>query len=399
MRTMTTRYPYVIVGAGMAGMAAARGIREVDPAGEILVVGNEPFLPYARPPLSKGLWRGDKLEALWESDSFNIDGLHYQLGSPVTDVDTDSRVIRTASGFTVGYDKLLLAVGGRARRLPGSGDDIYYPGTLSEHLRLARRLEQGWLRVIVVGGGFIGSEMAAALSERGHHVLWIIQEQQPFARMFPETLRAHLLAAYRDHGVDVIARTQVQTIESQSLPTVVTAAGSRIAGDIVVVGAGWITNAEVADTMDLLTPGSPGILVDAYGHTRQAGIFASGDIARLEGEPSPMMHENRAVTQGRLVGRNMAGAHDAYAIRPFFYSDIYSWGYEAVGRLDARCEMVEDWARMGEEGVIYYLDQKRLVGILNWNVWNGVDAARALLGADRTWHAEELRGQISNGGN
>lgn len=399
MRTMTTRYPYVIVGAGMAGMAAARGIRKVDPTGEILVVGDEPFLPYARPPLSKGLWRGDKLEVLWESDLFDIGGLDYQLGSPVTEADADLQVIRTATGFTVGYDKLLLVVGGRARRLPGSGDDIYYPGTLSEHLRLARRLEERPLQVIVVGGGFIGSEMTAALSDRGHHVVWIIEEQQPFERIFPESLRTRLLAAYKDHGVDVMARTQVQTIESQSLPTVVTAAGSRIAGDIVVVGAGWITNAELADTMDLLTPGSPGILVDAYGHTRQAGIFAAGDIARLEGEPAPMMHENRAVTQGRLVGRNMAGAHDAYAIRPYFYSDIYSWGYEAVGRLDARCEMVEDWTRMGEEGVIYYLNQKRLVGVLNWNVWNGVDAARTLLDSKRRWHAEDLRGQISNGGN
>ncbi|NMP23980.1 FAD-dependent oxidoreductase [Sulfobacillus harzensis] len=393
------RYPYVIVGAGMAGMSAIRGIREVDPEGEILVVGDEPFLPYARPPLSKGLWRGAKLETLWESDLLSIGHLHYQLGSPVIDVDSDSRVIRTSSGFSAGYEKLLLTVGGRARQLPGSGEDIYYPGRLSEHLRLARRLDQGPSRVIVVGGGFIGSEMAAALSERGHQVVWIIHEHQPFGRIFPETLRKRLLSAYRDHGVEVITGTQVRTIESQSTPTVVTAAGCRIAGDVIVVGVGWVLNSALPQTTGLLMSGIPGISVDVYGQTQQRGIYAAGDIARVEGEFAPMMHEDRALVQGRLVGRNMAGARDAYATRPFFYSDIYSWGYEAVGHLDVRYEMVEDWTSLAEEGVVYFLDQKRLVGILNWNVWGQVPTARALLDAGRTWNAEDLRGQISNAGN
>lgn len=132
-----------------------------------------------------------------------------------------------------------------------------------------------------------------------------------------------------------------------------------IVGDLIVVGAERVANAEVAHAMNLLTPEFPCVLVDAYGHTCQVGIYAAGDIARLEGESAPMMHENRAVTQGRLVGRNMTGAHDADDSRPFYYSDIYSWGYEAVGCLDTRCEMVEDWASVGEEGVIYYLNQTR----------------------------------------
>ncbi len=395
--TLATRYRYVVVGAGMAGMSAVRGIREVDPEGEILVVGDEPFLPYARPPLSKGLWRGAKLEALWDPDALNVAHLHYQLGSPVIDIDREAHLIETATGFSAEYDKLLLAIGGHARHLPGVHADIYYPGSLGEHLRLLRRLDQGPLRIIVVGGGFVGSEMAAALSEGGHQIDWIVPENEPFARLFPATLRTRLFSAYQDHGVEVTTGTRVESIEQAgNQPVVVTRAGRRLLADIVVIGAGWELNMGIAGTQGLVETDAPGILVDAYGRTGVTDIYAAGDIARLQGDVAPMMHEDRALTQGRIAGRNMAGAQEVYATRPFFYSDIYSWGYEAVGRLDTRYEMVEDWAQPGEEGVVYYLDKQRLVGILNWNVWDGISTARTLLDSDRVWNPDELRGRITN---
>lgn len=378
-------------------MSAVRGIREVDPDGEVLVVGDEPFLPYARPPLSKGLWRGAKLEALWEPDWLNMAHLHYQLGSPVTNIDRNAHQIQTASGFSAGYEKLLLAVGGYARRLPGAHADIFYPGSLLEHLRLVHRLGQGPSRIVVVGGGFIGSEMAAALSEGGHQIDWIIAEKEPFDRIFPETLRTRLFRAYQDHGVEIIKGTRVEKIEeSGSLPVVVTSTGRRLPGDVVVIGAGWELNTGIAETAGLVGADARGVFVDAYGRTQEKDIYAAGDIARLEGDFAPVMHEDRALTQGRMVGRNMAGAQEAYATRPFFYSDIYSWGYEAVGHLDTRYDMVEDWVRPGEEGVVYYLDKQRLVGILNWNVWDGVPTARTLLDSERRWTPEELRAQITN---
>lgn len=393
-----TTYPYVIVGAGMAGNAAIAGIRSQDPTGEILVVGEEPFLPYPRPPLSKGLWRHDRMEELWENLDDGPFGVHYQLGSPVIEIDTPAHRICTDNGSQFAYEKLLLALGGRPRRLEGSAAYVYYPGTIREHVRLAARLRGDSKRIAVVGGGFIGSEMAAVLSEQGYQVTWILEENVPFMRTFPKVLQDRLMVAYQDHQVEIRGSSRVtKTTPHSGGVTIETTDGREITTEAAVIGIGWVLNDEVVRQSGLLEPDERGIPVDEYGRTRVANVFACGDIAITNDAKRVMLHEDHAPTQGRIVGRNMTGMLEPYREIPFFYSDLYAWGYEAVGEVDTRHRVVEDWVIPGEEGVVYYLDDTRLVGVLNWNVWEGVPKARALLARDRHWTARELIGQIRNG--
>lgn len=395
---MITTYPYVIVGAGMAAKAAIAGIRSQDPTGEILVIGEEPFLPYSRPLLSKGLWRQTRMEELWSDLGDGTVGIHYQLGSPVIEIDTVAHRIRTESGSQFEYEKLLLAIGGRPRRLGGSAGDVYYPGTVREHVRLATRLQGGPKKITVVGGGFIGSEMTAALSEQGHRVTWVLEESVPFMRIFPTILQNRLVAAYQEHQVEICSNITVAAIEPRANGVAVkTTNGQVITGEAVIVGIGWLLNDEVVRQAGLLEPDQRGVRVDEYGRTRIANVFACGDIAISKDAKRVMLHEDHALSQGRIVGRNMTGALEPYTEVPFFYSDLYAWGYEAVGDVDTRHRMVQDWVVLGEEGVVYYLDGTRLVGVLNWNVWGGVPKARALLAIDRDWAPSELMGQIRNG--
>lgn len=396
---MTTKtYPYVIVGAGMAANAAIRGIRAEDSHGSILVLGDEPFLPYVRPLLSKGLWAGGLMESLWSKDQFQVSAVDYVLGSPVVEVNEQRHQVRTQSGAIFGYEKLLMAIGGSPRRLSGSAENVYYPGSLTEHVRLKDRLTKTPEEVTVVGGGFLGSEMVASLSQLGHQVTWIIEEHQPFARMFPPSLAEHVTRAFGDHKVKIVARTLVAHVsETGSGVELLTTDGWRLQSAVVVVGIGWALNMALVGAMGLASEDAYGIGVDAYGRTAIPQIYAAGDIAWLAPGGRPMMHEDHAVSQGYHVGRNMAGALDPYTEWPFFYSDLYTWGYEAVGDLNTSHEIVEDWVVPGEEGVMYYLQEGRLVGVLNWNVWDGVEKARMLMAEDRRWTADSLLGRIRNG--
>ncbi len=390
-------YRYIIIGGGMAGHAAVQAILEQDSQGTILVIGDEPFAPYRRPPLSKALWKGERLEDIWLSVGAEDDRLNFHLGSRVQNINVDEKRVEVADGATWQFEKLLLVTGGRPRVLAGSRKRVFYPGHLAEHVRLHRHLGDEPRDVLVVGGGFIGSEMAAVLSERGHHVKWLMMEDRPFARMFPESLGNHLASAYREHGVEIHTRVGVTRFDEAAAGVLaVMDNGRSIAAELAVVGAGFEPNVELAQKAGLMSAG-PGVPVNEFGQTVHPDIYAAGDVAVSAVDLHLMMHEDHALSQGRAVGTNMAGGRAAYTERPFFYSDLYHWGYEAVGDLNTRHRVVEDWVVPGDEGVLYYLEGDRLVGVLNWNVWDAVPTARALLEMPRRWTDEELRGQIRNG--
>ena len=391
-------YSYVIIGAGMSAAAAVQGIRDHDQAGEILIVGQEVFPPYKRPPLSKGLWREERIEDLWMSNDVQDSHLHLHLGDPVDEIQPDEHRIRTLGGLSWGYEKLLLATGGHARRLAGPPDRAFYPGTLSEHIRLWAQLRDKARKILVVGGGFIGSEMAAALTEKGHQVTWVISEEEPFAQWWPAILRDRVAQTYRDHGVDIRSGIRVEGIEhTKDGVAARTSNDLRLSADLAVVGIGWVPNDDLARSAGLCDEG-PGIPVDEFGQTSQPNIFACGDVAYAPNAEHGRMHEDHALSQGRCVGATMAGTQVAYTDLPFFYSDLFSWGYEAVGDISTRHQIVEDWVNPGEEGVLYYLDGTRLVGVLNWNVWEGVGMARSLLERREAVTPEALRGKIRNPG-
>lgn len=391
---MVERYDYVIVGAGMAADAAVAGIRRRDRKGSIAVVGEESFPPYQRPPLSKKLWTDMRLEEIFLKNSDRHQAV-LLLTSRVTALEPNQREIVTADGRTIGYGKLLLATGSRPRRLYGPDvNEVYYVGSLAEHVRLHRALSET-RQVAVVGGGFIGAEMAAALSVQGHQVTWVVRETYPFEGFFPRRLAEHVVEEYLRHRVTIAAGQEVEEVSGNGGGVALKTNAGTIAADLAVVGIGVSANDSLAESVGLSQ--GQGIVVDQYLRTADPHIWAAGDAVVIGEGGRLMMHEDHALTQGRAAGENMAGGEKPYNHVPFFYSDLYHFGYEAIGECSTRLELVEDWVAPGSEGVVYYLEEDRVRGVLNWNVWDGIDNARQLIQSGETVAPADLIGRIRNG--
>lgn len=385
-------YDYVIVGAGMAADSAIAGIRRHDRQGTILVIGEEPFLPYQRPPLSKKLWTDMRLEEVFLHGTERY-GAVLAATTRATELNPRECQVILEDGRSVGYRRLLLATGAKPRRLSASTDSVYYVGSMMEHIRLYTALLEP-RQVLVVGGGFIGAEMTAALSARGHQVTWALAEAYPFAGFFPEDLARRVAEVYRHHAVTIAAGVEVVSIESESRGIrAVTQAGEGLTAAVAVLGIGVTPCDELAQAAGLTC--ANGICVNEQLKTSDSNIWAAGDVAVMDGE-SLMMHEDHAVTQGRLAGENLAGANKTYTHQSFFYSDLYHLGYEAIGNCSTALEMVEDWVVPGDEGVVYYCDRGRVQGVLNWNVWDGISTARELIADGQRYQSSDLIGRIRN---
>jgi NADPH-dependent 2,4-dienoyl-CoA reductase/sulfur reductase-like enzyme len=392
-------YTYLIVGGGMTADAAVHGIREVDPGGSIGVIGADEHPPYDRPPLSKKLWKGGALESIWRPIEGQRATLH--LGRTVRQVDPRNKRVTDDQGTVYSYGKLLLATGGTPRRLPFGGEQIIYYRTLNDFQRL-RALSQAKQDFVVIGGGFIGSEVAAALAMNGKKVVMCFPDAGVGGRMFPPDVAAFLNDYYRQKGVDVLPGQRVTGLETHGGRAVLKVRDSQGAGereleaDGVVAGIGIEPNVELAQAAGLEVDN--GIRVDAALRTSQADIYAAGDVANFQ---NPVLdkrlrveHEDNANTMGRLAGQSMAGRSVSYDHLPFFYSDLFDLGYEAVGEVDSRLDIVADWKEPYREGVVYYLRDGRVRGVLLWNVWEQVEPARKLIAEPGPFRAEDLKGRL-----
>ena len=363
---------YLIVGAGMTAHAATQGIRELDPRGSITMLGAEPHPPYARPPLSKALWKGQPEDSVWLPQ---VAAVKLLSGRRATSVDRKTRRVTDDRGETHPYDKLLLATGGSPRRLPFGGESVVYYRTLDDY----RRLRRGGKRAVVIGGGFIGSEIAAALSLDGREVTMVFPEDGICARAFPKDLAAFVTGYYREKGVQVLTGDVPTAIAETG--AVRTRSGRELPADAVVAGLGIVPETKLAEDAGLAV--RDGIVVDTQLRTSDPDVFAAGDVARFHSEVLEkevrIEHEDNANTMGRLAGQAMAGASVAWRHVPMFYSDLFDLGYEAVGEIDSRLTTVADWKVPFREGVVYYLRDDRVRGVLLWNTWGQVDNARALL--------------------
>jgi 3-phenylpropionate/trans-cinnamate dioxygenase ferredoxin reductase subunit len=374
---------HLIVGGGMTADAACKGIRDVDSDKAVTVVAEESHPPYARPPLSKALWKGDEESTIWRGTR-DLD-VELRLGRTIVALDLDARRATDDRGETYAYEQLLLATGGRPRRLPFGGDNVIYFRTLDDYRHL-RALACERARFLVVGGGFIGSEIAAALAMNGRSVTMVFPEPGIGARIFPAELSASVTDYYRERGVEVLAGASVTAIErTGDSMRLETGDGRTLEADAVVAGLGIEPRVELAADAGL--PVADGIVVDdrgrVEGHER---VFAAGDVARFPeaalGGDRRVEHEDHANSHGRAVGANMAGADAPYDHLPFFYSDLFDLGYEAVGELDSRLQTTAEVSELGGEGIVYYLDdEKRPRGVLLWNLFGHVGAARDLIRA------------------
>ncbi|HMJ57767.1 MAG TPA: FAD-dependent oxidoreductase [Gemmatimonadales bacterium] len=378
-------YPYLIIGGGMTADAAARAIRAADPSGAVGLISAEAQAPYARPPLSKGLWKGDPESGIWRgTDTIGAD---LRLGRRVTAIDAKKRTVTDDRGDVVSYDKLLLATGGTPRRLPfGGNKQIIYYRTYDDYRRL-HALAQEQLHFAVLGGGFIGSEVAAALRIAGRDVVMLVPEDGIGARVFPADLSRYLVTYYREQGVDVRSGEGLAALRQDASKVVVrTTGGKELAVDVVVAGLGIQPNVELAEQAGIHVEN--GIVVDEMLRTNVPEIFAAGDVANFFNPALGMRmrveHEDNANTMGAAAGRAMAGQGTPYTHLPFFYSDLFALGYEAVGELDPRLEVISDWKEPFKEGVIYYMKDGRVRGVLLWGVFGRVDEARSLIGKPLT---------------
>ena len=397
-------YDYVIVGGGLAGASAAAGIREIDKTGTILIIGSETERPYNRPPLSKQLWFGKKtIEQIFvEEPEFYADQkIALALGTTATSLDCEKKEIRDGSGDTFRYHKLLLATGGTPRRLAipgGSLSGICYYRALDDYRRIRALAHEG-RRALVIGGGFIGSEMAAALSSNKIAVSMLFPGRYLVSRVFPQDLGQALQRVYVERGVKVVAEDRPARIEQKNGGFVThTERGQAIESDILLAGIGIAPNIELAQAAGLST--GNGIIVNESLQTSNPDVYAAGDNAyfHLYGleQHTRIEHWDNAMAQGRTAGRNMAGAGERYEYMPYFFSDLFEFGYEAVGEISSELETYADWETKYETGAVYYLKANRVRGVMLCNIWERVDEARALIKSGKKLGSpSELRGRIS----
>ncbi|MCO6427268.1 NAD(P)/FAD-dependent oxidoreductase [Nitrosomonas communis] len=378
-------HKYLIVGGGMAADSAIHGIRKVDPSGAIAMICEELHSPYDRPPLSKSLWKGAQFESIWRSQH-NLDvALH--IGKKIVNLDTANKTATDNTGNVYTYEKLLLATGGSVRRLPDSDENVIYFRTVNDYHKLRELCERG-TDFVVIGGGFIGSEIAAALAMNNKQVTMIFPEAGIGARVYPPALSEYLNNYYREKGITLHVSDTVKFIRKAGTKIIVTSKnGIEIAADGIVAGLGIQPNTDLAEQAGLTIDN--GIIVDELLRTSNPDIYAAGDVANfystLLQKRMRVEHEDNANVMGEMAGRNMAGQSNPYHYQPFFYSDLFDLGYEAVGELDAGLDIVEDWKEPFHKGVIYYLREGHVSGVLLWNTWNQVETATQLI-AEKAEH-------------
>jgi len=388
-------YKYLIIGGGLAGDGATRGIRELDTDGSIGLISMDVDPPYMRPNLSKGLWKGRPVEKIWRKTEERAELI---LGCKLTGIDPQKKTIQDEKGNEYTYDKLLLATGGSPNHLSLESSDIIYFRSFQDYKHL-RALADEKEHFVVIGGGFIGSELAAALTMVGKKVTMVFLEDSIGDAVFPGDLAHYLNDYYFQKGVEIIANDSVASVQREGDHLAVrTGSGRAINTDGVVAGIGIRPNVELAEAAGIKIDN--GIVVNERLETSLPDIYAAGDAVNFFhsalGKRVRVEHEDNAVSMGKLVGKNMAGANETYTHTPMFYSDLFELGYEAVGETSSKMEMVSDWQEESfQKGVIYYLNEGRVRGVVLWNVWKQVDNARALMLEKGPFKADDLKGKIT----
>ncbi|WP_053128782.1 NAD(P)/FAD-dependent oxidoreductase [Pseudomonas sp. MIACH] len=359
----------IIVGAGHAGGRAALTLREEGYSGRLILIGDEPHLPYERPPLSKGLLQGSMDLAgcsLCDSARLAELGIEHIAGNPVRQLDPPQHRLQLADGQWLSYAGLLLATGGRARRLPQEQANVLYLRTHDEALALKSALRPG-ARLVIVGGGFIGLEVAATARGLGCEVTVLEAGPRLAGRVLAPVISEALLQVHRQHGVDVRLNVALESVHAEAVQLV---DGQLLPCDLVVVGIGMQPNIELAVAAGLEV--GQGIRVDAHLRTSAPDIYAAGDVCEfhLGGEYQRQETWRNAEAQGRHAALNMLGRELVFETLPGFWSDQYDWGLQTVGVITP---LSVSRALPGAGLLLFYLDaDQRLQGACGWAPGNSV---------------------------
>jgi NADPH-dependent 2,4-dienoyl-CoA reductase/sulfur reductase-like enzyme len=393
-------YSYVIVGGGLSGASAIEGIRAHDKDGSILLISRENVPPYHRPPLTKELWFGkstlDKLPA-YGDEFYTGNNVELVLRREVTELEASSHTLWDDHENTVTYDRLLLATGGKPRLLDAAGNErqsVHYYRLLEDYLFLSEHVKQ-LQHILVLGGGFIGLELAAALRHTGKEVTIAYADEYPLARILPRDLGLFVAEFYREKGVETISNERVAAIEEgHGIVHARTHSGNTIATQLIVAGLGILPSVALAEANGLEI--GNGIAVDEFARTTDPNIYAAGDVAEFPylalGTRTRIEHWDHAIQHGKRAGENMAGANLPYDHMPMFFSDFFELGWEAVGEIDSSHQVDAVWTTPMREGVLFYLQDDVVRGALMWNRFGLVDWARDLIRAGKPMtHAERVK--------
>lgn len=367
----------VIVGAGHSGGRAALALREQGYSGRLVVIGEEAHPPYERPPLSKQLLLGTADPEHCRLDDARERDIELRLGVPVQELNRERRVVRLADGSEIPYQRLILATGGRVRRLslPGAElEKVHYLRTLDDATALKQALRDT-RHCVVVGGGFIGLEVAAVATQLGCRVTVLEAGERLAARALPAAISERLLALHCRHGVEVRLEAGLQRLEGErNVEAVALEDGTRLACDRVVVGIGIQPNVELAEAAGLAT--GNGIRVDAHLRTSDRDIYAIGDVCEHQGPQSGQWGRQEtwrnAEDQARHVARHLLGEAEPYTALAAFWSDQFDAGLQMIG--DARAGTREIIRRLEDNALLlFYLDDaQRLVAASGFGPGNSI---------------------------
>ena len=385
----------------MTGSAALKALKENDPQGSVAMFSDEKYNPYDRPPLSKGLWTGKDLDKIFHK--LPEDAIDLVLDTAITKINPKDQTIIDENGREYTFEKLLIATGGHPIEFPDAPQGVIAYRTLEDYKTLQTQLKPE-SKICVIGGGFIGSEIAAALNQNGHHVTMIFPEIGISGLRFPDDLAKFLNDYYREKGVQVLNGCLVQSIaksEGKFKVTYKDVEDESIADatfDKVIVGIGIKPNVDLAKDANLDV--EDGIVVNEHLQTSDPNIFAAGDVAYFKNIPldkqTRVEHEDHANQSGKLAGRNMCGSEEIYDHFPFFYSDLFDLGYEAIGELAKDLKILSDWIEPYKKGTIYYLKDSKIRGVIFWNLWGKVDEGSKLIQEGKAFDKTDLVGRFSD---
>lgn len=389
---MTDQRTFVIVGASLAGAKAAQTLRDEGFDGRVVLIGEEPVRPYERPPLSKDYLRGEAgLESVFvhEENYYGEQGIELRLSTLVTAVDPRSSEIELESGERLGYDALLLTTGSAARRLtvPGAGlEGVRYLRDLGDSDRIRAGISDG-ARVVVIGAGWIGCEVAASARQLGAEVAMVETEELPLMRVLGPELGTFYRGVHSDHGVQMYFGVGVSELRGAvDVAEVVLTDGRILPADTVVAGIGVTPRIELAVQAGLTVDN--GVVTDEWLASSGPNLFAAGDVANawhpILQRRIRLEHWSSALNQGPAAARNMLGIKTPYERIPYFYSDQYDVSMEYSGLATEWDEVILRGDPATREFIAFWVKDGRLAAGMNVNVWGVADQIAMLVASKRT---------------
>ena len=387
---------YVVIGAGQAGGRAVEAMRASGFEGRIELIGAEPHLPYERPPLSKELLTEDvPFELMHDSAWYSAKNISVHLGAPVTAVDSSAKKVTLGESQVLSYDKLLLTTGGTPRKLHISGvslTGVEYLRTIEESRAIGKLLSEG-ARIVVVGGGFIGLEIAASARKRGCQVTVLEATDRLMGRALPPEISHAYEALHRGSGVDICLNTAIERIEGTgTVEAVVTAAGDRIEADGVVIGIGINPDTALAEAAGLEI--ADGIAIDEFCRTSDPLIYAAGDATD---HPNPFVGRRlrleswqNAQNQAIAAANNMCGAETPFSEVPWFWSDQFDVNLQMCGAPSKWDRIITRGNIAACDGLLFQKQGDAIVGAIGLNRPRDMRFIKRMMGANKTATDEQL---------